>query len=325
MKTPDNVCPSRLNPADYSETVDYNRKEYPFYIRRGILSTYPNYAAVSHWHEDLEFILILSGRMSYNVNGNTVELPPGGGIMVNSRQFHHGYSPDYSECEFICFLLHPLLLCINEFFEDTYVQPVISNTEHPYQLLSNEIPWQKQTLDLLRSLYQQCDRCGYLLDDAALKAARQSSAPAGVTGPDDVILQIQPLLLALWLPLYQNLPKQTGPPAKSNRQLSTVKQMVTFIRTHYKETLSLAQIADAGNVCKSSCSSLFQKYLSRTPVTYLTEYRLIRALELLLHTDMSITEIGYEVGFHSSGYFAETFRKYYQCSPTEYAERHRQP
>ena len=100
--------------------------------------------------------------------------------------------------------------------------------------------------------------------------------------------------------------------------------MVTFIRAHYKEPLSLDQIADAGNVCKSSCSSLFRKYLSRSPVTYLTQYRLSRALELLLHTDMSITEISYEVGFNSAGYFAETFRKYYQRSPTEYAKMHRQ-
>ena len=97
MKPLNDLSGSRDNSADYSETVDYNRKEYPFYIRRGILSTYPNYSAVSHWHEDLEFIIILSGRMSYNVNGATVELSPDDGIMVNSRQFHYGYSPDYTE------------------------------------------------------------------------------------------------------------------------------------------------------------------------------------------------------------------------------------
>ncbi len=311
--------------TDDSENVDYNRKEYPFYIRRGILSTYPNYSAVSHWHEDLEFIIILSGRMSYNVNGSTVELPPDGGIMVNSRQFHHGYSPDYTECEFICILLHPLLLCINEFFEDTYVQPVISNTGHPYQLLSDTVPWQKQTLDVLRKLYHQCDRCGYLLDDAPLRAAYPGGPAADTAVPDDAVLQIQALLLDLWLPLYRNLPRQAGQPAKSNRQLSTVKQMVTFIRTQYKEPLSLSQIADAGNVCKSSCSALFHKYLSKTPVTYLTEYRLSKALDLLIHTDMSITEISYEAGFNNTSYFSETFKKYYQCTPTEYAKLHRQP
>ena len=325
MKPLNDLSGSRDNSADYSETVDYNRKEYPFYIRRGILSTYPNYSAVSHWHEDLEFIIILSGRMSYNVNGATVELSPDDGIMVNSRQFHYGYSPDYTECEFICILLHPLLLCINEFFEGTYVQPVISNTELQYQMLSNSIPWQKETLDLLHKLYRQCDQCGYLLDDAPLRAARLNASADNTAASDDAILKIQSLLLCLWLPLYQNLPKQTGQPAKSNRQLSTVKQMVTFIRTHYKDPLSLDRIADAGNVCKSSCSALFHKYLSQTPVTYLTEYRLSKALDLLSHTDMSITEISYEVGFNSISYFSETFKKHYQCTPTEYAKMHRQP
>lgn len=319
------VCTSGIGPADQSENVDYNRKEYPFYIRRGILSTYPNYSAVSHWHEDLEFIIILSGRMFYNVNGATVELPTDSGIMVNSRQFHYGYSPDYTECEFICILLHPLLLCINDFFEDTYVSPIISNAEHPYQVLSEKTAWQKQTLEFLRELYRQCYQWGYLLDDAPLRAARLNSATAGIHVSDDAILKIQAMLFDLWLPLYQNLPKQTGPSVKSNRQLSTVKQMVTFIRSHYKESLSLGQIAEAGNVCKSSCSALFHKYLSQTPITYLTEYRLSKALDLLIHTDMSVTEISYETGFNSTSYFSETFKKYYQCTPTEYAKMHRQP
>lgn len=333
MKKTNDVCSFRVNPVEHSEHVDYNRKEYPFYIRRGLLSTYPNHSAVSHWHEDLEFIVILSGHMVYNVNGTAVALPEGSGIFVNSRQFHHGYSTDYAECEFICIILHPLLLCINEFFENTYVQPVISNTEHPYQLFSEDVPWQKQTLELLRKLYRQCDTCGYLLDDAALHAARSNVTPSGSMSlsnaagicTDDAVLKIQHLLFGLWLPLYQNLPKQTGQPGKPNRQLSAVKQMVTFIRSHYKEPLSLSQIADAGNVCKSSCSALFHKYLSQTPITYLTEYRLRRSLELLFHTDLSVTEISYEVGFNSASYYAETFRKYYQCTPTEYAKMHRQP
>lgn len=344
MKSMDQESLFHVDPADDSETVDYNRKEYPFYIRRGLLSTYPNYSAVSHWHEDLEFIVILSGHMSYNVNGVTLELPDGGGIFVNSRQFHHGFSTDDTECEFVCILFHPLLLCVNEFFQTTYVQPVISNGSHSYQLLSDKIPWQKETLDLLRGLYRQCSACGYVMNDAALRFAMQNRTlpvpkpPLSAlhdtvsddtalddTALDDAALQIQQQIFRLWLPLYRNCPKLTKQAVRPNRQLAVVKQIVTFIRTRYKEPLTLSQIADAGNICKSSCCALFQKYLSRTPIAYLTEYRLGKSLELLFHTDLSITEISYEVGFNSASYFAETFKKYYQCTPTEYARVHRQP
>ncbi len=53
---------------DFSETVAYNNPLFPVYVRHGILSTYPNYSAISHWHEDLEFILVKKGEMTYNVN-----------------------------------------------------------------------------------------------------------------------------------------------------------------------------------------------------------------------------------------------------------------
>ena len=40
---------------DFSETVAYNNPLFPAYVRYDILSCYPNYSAISHWHEDLEF------------------------------------------------------------------------------------------------------------------------------------------------------------------------------------------------------------------------------------------------------------------------------
>lgn len=292
------VCiPERIT-ADYSENVNYNFKEYPIYVRDGILSQYPNYSAVSHWHEDLEFIVIRSGHMAYHVNGTVLHLSEGNGIMVNSRQFHYGYSEDFTECAFICILIHPSLLRVNDFFENTYVTPITSDEEHPYLLLEQQIPWQKQILDTLRAIRRQIQE-------------------------EHAILRIQQSVFNLWLPLYQHFPKQQKTSARDNRQLAAVKKMVAFVQENYREKLSLEQIADAGNVCKSSCSALFRKYLQKTPIAYLTEYRLGRSVDLLFSTDLSITEISYEVGFHNASYYSETFRKYFHCTPREYARKNK--
>ena len=64
--------------------------EYPIYIRHSCLSSYPGYAAPPHWHDDIEFIIILKGGMTYNVNGKLIDLASGEGIFVNSRQMHFG-------------------------------------------------------------------------------------------------------------------------------------------------------------------------------------------------------------------------------------------
>lgn len=290
----DKTCIYQINETDFSENVDYNIKEYPIYIRTGLLSQYPNYSAVSHWHEDLEFIVIRSGHMNYNVNGTITDLPQGNGIFVNSRQFHHGFSTDYTECEFICILIHPLLLCINEYYERHFVSPIISNTQQPYLILSKDTMWHRQVMDILSDIHTHNQK---ELD----------------------IPYIQQLIFKLWIPFHENFPRQQTQ-SRPDRQLAVVKNMVSFIQSHYQDALTLQMIADSGHVCKSSCLALFHKYLSQTPISYLTQYRLARSVYLLLHTDLSILEISYEVGFHNASYYSETFKKYYGCTPKEYVK-----
>ncbi len=70
---------------DSSERVIYNNPLFLVSVRYGLLSSYPVYSAVSHWHEDLEFIVIKQGKMTYNVNGELFSLTKDRGIMVNSR------------------------------------------------------------------------------------------------------------------------------------------------------------------------------------------------------------------------------------------------
>lgn len=52
---------------DRSERVKYDYPDYHIYIRRDFLSSFPNYTADSHWHDDIELMAILSGQMQYNV------------------------------------------------------------------------------------------------------------------------------------------------------------------------------------------------------------------------------------------------------------------
>lgn len=59
---------------DQSEDVQYDIVDFPAYVRKGYLSSYPDYRAISHWHDDIELILILSGQMNYNINGNVILL-----------------------------------------------------------------------------------------------------------------------------------------------------------------------------------------------------------------------------------------------------------
>lgn len=281
-----------INP-DNSEKVQYNTDDYPVYVRRDVLSTYPNYTAVSHWHDDVELIAILSGHMIYNVNGEATRLDAGNGIFVNARQLHYGYSDDRSECIFICVIFHPMLLCASRYLEQKFVAPILSDSSLPWHFLDQGIGWEAQILEDVQKIY-------------------------GVLPENTAELKIQSLISDIWSRLYQNRKVCEDAPPIRNHHLSALKEMVAFIQEHYREKISLSDIARAGGVGKTSCCAIFRRFVNQTPNAYLTDYRLRKGAELLLSTNLTVTEICYEVGFSGGSYFTETFHRCLGCSPGEY-------
>ncbi len=281
---------------DRSERVQYDDGGYPIYIRRGILSLYPDYAAPIHWHDDIEFIAVLDGEMDYNVNGAITTLRKGDGIFVNSRQLHFGFSDTRTECAFICILLHPLLLCSTPGYEWDFILPVIRSTT-PYVFLNPDNGWQR---DILREIYE-IDQC-----------RGQKTTP----------LKVQSSFSKIWSLLYENILYENPVAYERSADLTAIRNMVGFIQKNYTQKISLQDIALSGAVGQSKCCKLFARFFDLTPNTYLNRYRLGKGLELLRQSDRTVTDIALSVGFGSASYFTEIFHKFYGTSPTEYRRQY---
>lgn len=274
------------------EKVPYGNAEYPIYINCSRLSSYPNYTAPPHWHDDIEFVIIVRGSMTYSVNEESIKLIPDEGILVNSRQMHFGYSDTQEECEFIYILLHPMALCLTPDMERHFVTPVLQNSGIPFIHLSQE-PWHQDIAMGIRKIY-------------SLQSS--SSAP----------LKIQSIFTWMWALIYENMPDIDRTKQMQCHNLSILKKMISFIQQHFNEKITLGQIASSGGIGQSKCCKLFDSYIHQTPNAYLTAYRLHKSTELLHMTDLNITEIAYETGFSGASYYAKTFRKYFGISPLEY-------
>ena len=279
-----------------SEKVRYDLPQYPFSISRSLLSQYPDFSAPNHWHDDLELIAVLSGEMEYNVNGRIYLLKKEQGILVNAGQMHFGFSRQKKECDFICILLHPALLCPLPSFKQDFVDPVLRSPGLSYLLLKPEIPWEKAVYDKILYLYD---------------IRKEKTAP----------LKILAVFAGIWELLYENISAGQYPADKSlakNRDLAIAKDMARFIRENYMEKLSLADIAAAGAVGQSKCCKLFARFFFQSPAVYLTRHRLGKSMELLLHTDLPVIEIALSVGFGSASYYTETFRKWMGKTPSQF-------
>ena len=287
--------------SNQAEVVPYNDDTLPIYVRKANIAGFPNFSAPSHWHDDIELSLILSGEKQYNVNGQIVTVSKGDGIFINSRQLHNGFSRDKTDCQYLCVLLHPILLCSNQYMEETFVRPVVSNQTFAYKYLSKEISWQRKILDKIKELY-----------DSSIKANQGTFH-----------LEAHRIFFAIWSLLYpysqKYKPSEVAP--ESNINLTSLKEMLYFIQTCYPSQLMLQDIAEAGRISKSSCNTIFKDYLHQTPMEYVINYRLTVSMELLDSSKSTITDISHAVGFSSASYYTETFRKHVGCTPSQYRQR----
>lgn len=282
--------------VDLSETVAYNNPLFPAYVRHGLLSAYPDYSSASHWHKDLEFILVKKGKMTYNVNGELIELSENNGIMVNSRQLHYGFSEKKEECEFICILLSPELLQGNQWFYQNYIEKITESHMYPFLYLDDG-GWKNMILKKLDEIYYSFHK---------------------ETLPYFQLISDFSFILKI---LYENLQLEKQALPGESLELTSLKSMITYIEEHYTDRITLKDISAAGACCVSRCSLLFKKYLRDTPITYTTRLRLRKSLSALLESDASITEIAYEYGFCGASYYCETFQKFYGVSPLKYRKK----
>jgi AraC-like DNA-binding protein len=94
--------------------------------------------------------------------------------------------------------------------------------------------------------------------------------------------------------------------------------IIQFIHTNYRETLSLPIISKQFNLSISSVSALFKHHIGQNFVELLHDIRTRHACSLLVSTDLNVTEVALESGFGSYKTFSRVFRELKQVSPAQY-------
>ncbi len=91
-----------------------------------------------------------------------------------------------------------------------------------------------------------------------------------------------------------------------------------YIDLHYRESLSLTELADIVHINKYYLSHTFNKSFDITPINYMIKLRLEESKHMLKKTNYSISAISQKLGFSSPSYFAQCFKKNIGISPNTY-------
>ena len=111
-------------------------------------------------------------------------------------------------------------------------------------------------------------------------------------------------------------------PISTNRQCAAVRR---YIDLHFKEPLTLEQLAEEGHMNKYYLSHAFKREYGISPINYMISKRIEESKYLLAETDLSTSQIAQLLGFSSLSYFSQVFRRTQAASPMEYRQSTRNP
>lgn len=109
--------------------------------------------------------------------------------------------------------------------------------------------------------------------------------------------------------------------SEKDHTLQAVYAVSRYIQNHFKEKITIEDIAASVHLNASYTSHLFRKTFGYTITDYITYVRLENAKIILADTGATINDAAMESGFSDVSYFSRVFKKIEGLSPREYRNK----
>lgn len=162
-----------------------------------------------------------------------------------------------------------------------------------------------------------------------LTSLTHESAELGITGTSDEdvelynkVMQFDTLdQLEAWITKYtQELISLLKEQLNQNHP-DISNQIVDYINQNYNKEISLNGIADKLNLDSSYVSRLFKQKTGVKFMEYLISLRIEKAKDLLIHSSLSVKDIGKTVGYNNTHSFIRIFKKNEGLTPGKFREK----
>lgn len=146
--------------------------------------------------------------------------------------------------------------------------------------------------------------------------------PERIFPQEDIYRRVQQMALSEmggWLKAalekLQNIIQET----RNDSTRSFVSRALDYVRDHYEDKeLSVESVCDYLNVSAAYFSTVFKRETGKTFINYLTDFRMEKAVRMLLEKNEKTYVIAQAVGYSDPNYFSYAFKKKYGMSPSKY-------
>lgn len=107
-------------------------------------------------------------------------------------------------------------------------------------------------------------------------------------------------------------------PSKTAPVPSQLQPALVYIQTHFRENITMEEVADAVHFSAEHFSRLFHKNIGMSYQNYVLNLRLTYAYSILFSPDITVSEVCFQSGFNSPEYFSRAFKKKFGISPLQH-------
>ena len=236
-----------------------------------------------HWHDYYELALVVSGEGEHVVNGETRAIGPGSAFLLSPADFHA-----------IRATAGEPLVCANAVIEPALMERQLAALGAP--ALAG-FPWQVEDFLDAEADFRRLQR---EFDEPRVGSARVAEALVAC------------LVVELARRCGVDDPRRERPPAS----LDDLRSAVLYVDRHFREPLTLADVAARAHLSPNYFSERFRQYTGTSFQLYLQECRLRFARSLLASTSLSVSEVCHAAGFNSLSHFGRAFRRRYGSAPS---------
>ncbi len=161
----------------------------------------------------------------------------------------------------------------------------------------------------------------YRPNEATLAASVKDAMLYIVHHEDETPFHLMSCLYMFLDRLMRSSSTKTTPVAKGMSHYY-LEWAMTYIDQNYHTDISVLDIAKSCKIHRNYLARIFRENLGVSPQEFLINFRMKKAIQLLITTKIPIKDIGNAVGYPNQLHFSRAFKNVYGMSPREYRTKH---
>ncbi len=105
---------------------------------------------------------------------------------------------------------------------------------------------------------------------------------------------------------------------ESYDKVNIVNEIMAYMNENYMNDISLEKISKNMYLSPVYISKIFKEEIGESPINYLIQVRLAKALELLEEGGLTVKAVAKSVGYDDAYHFSKIFKKYYGKPPSKF-------